>query len=148
MAAYLSTELGGSANQTAAPTGYRPKATVYGARVKRLRASFTLNAQATSDTLVVGNRPPGSVFAGIELTSSASLATSTLAIGTAANTGKYRPAAVFTTADTPTLVGTAALLAESDAGLAAEEQIICTIAVASLPASGTLVVDFYYSMPN
>ena len=30
MAAYLSTELGGSANQTSAPVGYKPRATVYG----------------------------------------------------------------------------------------------------------------------
>ena len=59
MAAYLSTELGGSANQTSAPTGYKPSATVYGARLRRLRGTFTYASQTTSDTLVVGTLPAG-----------------------------------------------------------------------------------------
>lgn len=148
MAAYLSTELGGSANQTAAPVGYKPRATVYGARVKRLRGSFTLASQTTSDTLVVGNLPAGATFAYGVLTASATLGTSTIAIGIAGTTGKYRAAATFTAADTPTLFGTAAQVGASDPALAADEQVIVTIATATLPSSGTLVVDLYYSMPN
>lgn len=146
MAAYLSTELGGSANQTAAPTGYKPAATVYGARLKRLRASFTLATQTTSDTLVIGNLPAGATFAFGKLTSSVSLGTSTIAIGITGTTGKYRAAAVFTATDTPTDFGTAATVAGSP--LSAEEQVFVTIATASLPASGTFVVDLYYSLPN
>lgn len=148
MAAYLSTELGGSANQTAAPVGYKPRASVYGARLKRLRGTFTLNAQGTSDTLVVGNLPVGATFALGVLTASATLGTSTLAIGIAGTTGKYRAAAVFTAADTPTNFGTAATIGAADPALTAEEQVIVTIGVAALPASGTLVVDLWYSMPN
>lgn len=149
MAAYLSTELGGSANQTAAPTGYRPRATVYGARLKRLRATFTLNTQTTSDTLVVGNLPAGATFAYGVSTASATLgASATVAIGTAGATGKYRAAAVHTAVDTPALFGTAATIGAADPALAAEETVIVTIAVASLPGSGTFVVDLYYSMPN
>jgi hypothetical protein len=148
MANYLSTELGGSANQTSAPVGYKPRATVYNARLKRLRATFTLNTQTTSDTLVVGNLPAGATFAFGNLTSSVSLSTSTVAVGIAGSTGKYRAAAVFTATDTPTPFGTAATVGAADPALAAEEQVIVTIATASLPASGTLVIDLFYSMPN
>jgi hypothetical protein len=148
MPAYLSTELGGSANQTAAPTGYKPRATVYNGRMKRLRASFTLATQTTSDTLVIGNLPAGAVFAFGHLVSSVSLGSSTLAIGIAGTTGKYRAAAVFTAVDTPTPFGVATQVAQSDAGLSADEQVFATIAAASLPASGTLVIDLYYSIPS
>ena len=148
MTAYLSTELGGSANQTAAPTGYKPRATVYGARLKRLRATFTLATQTTSDTLVVGNLPVGATFAFGVIVSSVSLGSSTLAIGITGTTNKYRAAAVFTAVDTPTLFGPASVIGAADPALAADEQVFATIAGASLPASGTIVIDLYYSMPN
>lgn len=146
MPAYLSTDLTGSANQTSAPVGYRPAATVVGGRLKRLRGSFTLATQTTSDTLVIGALPAGATFAYGVITSSVTLGTSTVAIGVNGTTGKYRAAAVFTAVDTPTTFGPAARAA--DAPLAAEETVFATIAVASLPASGTLVVDLYYSMPT
>lgn len=149
MAAYLSTELGGSANQTSAPVGYKPRATVYGARVKRLRGTFTLNTQTTSDTLVVGNLPAGATFAFGVITASATLgASATVAVGISGSTGKYRAAATFTSADTPTLFGTAATIGAADPALSAEEQVFVTIGTASLPGSGTLVIDLYYSLPN
>lgn len=149
MANYLSTELGGSANQTAAPVGYKPRATVYGARLKRLRASFTLNTQTTSDILVLGNLPAGSVFAYGVYNGSVTLGgTATLAIGITGTTGKYAAATAFTAANAPVLFGTVAQMAASDAGLPADEQVIATIAGASLPASGTITIDLYYSAPN
>ena len=150
MAAYLSAELSGTngasgSTLTTAPVGYKPRATVYGARLKRLRATFTLSATAvtTSDTLVVGNLPAGATFAFGVLTASA-----TLAIGTSGSTGKYRTAATFTTADTPTMFGNTAAVGAADPALSAEEQVIVTVGTASLPTSGTLVVDMYYSLPN
>lgn len=148
MPAYLSTEQAGSANQTAVPVGYKPRATVYGGRLKRLRATFTLATQTTSDTLVIGNLPAGGVFAFGKITSSVSLGTSTLAIGITGTTGKYRAAAVFTAVDTPTDFGIATQVAQSDAGLSADELVFATIGTASLPASGTLVIDLYYSIPS
>jgi hypothetical protein len=148
MAAYLSTELGGSANQTSAPVGYKPRASVYGGRLKRLRGTFTLASQATTDTLVVGNLPAGATFAFGVITASATLSTSTVAIGISGTTGKYRAAGTFTSADTPTLFGTAATIGATDPALTTEEQVFITIATAALPSSGTLVVDIYYSMPN
>jgi hypothetical protein len=146
MAAYLSTELGGSANQTAAPTGYKPVATVYQSRLKRLRATFTYASQATTDTLVVGNLPAGATFAYGVLTADTSSGSGTLAIGTAAATAKYKAAAAFTATDTPTLFGKAAPVVASP--LTADEQIIVTIGGAALPSSGNLAIDIYYSMPN
>lgn len=148
MATYLSTELGGSANQTAAPVGYKPRASVYNGRLKRLRATVTLASQATTDLLQLGNLPAGSVFAFGMINSSASLGSSTLAIGISGATGKYRAAATFTSTDTPTLFGLAVEAAASDAGLSTEQTVIGTIASAALPSSGTLVVDLYYSIPN
>lgn len=147
MAAYLSTELGGSANQTAAPTGYKPRATVYGGRLRRLRGTFTYNSQTTSDTLVVGNLPAGATFAFGVLTASASSGSTTLAIGITGSTAKYKAAAAFTTTDTPTMFGPAAVVGAADPALSAEEQVFVTLAAATAPASGTLVVDLYYSMP-
>lgn len=154
MATYLSAELSGvnaTANQTSAATGYKPKATVYNARLKRLRATFTLGSTAvtTSDTLTVGNLPAGATFAYGVLTASATMgASATLAIGNASSTGKYRSAATFTTADTPTMFGNTAAVGAADPGLSAEETVIVTVGTASLPTSGTLVVDLYYSLPS
>lgn len=150
MAAYLSNELAGTTTgtSTSAAVGYKPRASVYGGRLKRLRATITLATQTTSDTIAVGNLPAGAVFAYGMLTSTVSLSTATVAIGIAGTTGKYRAAATFTATDTPTLFGTAAQVSASDAGLSAEEAVIVTIGTASLPASGTLVVDLYYSTPN
>jgi hypothetical protein len=145
MAAYLSTELGGSANQTSAPVGYKPNASVYGARVRRLRATFTYASQAITDTLVVGTLPTGATFAYGVLTASASSGSTTLAIGTSDSTAKYRAAAAFTSTDAPTFFGKAAEVAASP--LSAEEEVIITLAAAAAPSSGTLVVDLYYSMP-
>lgn len=148
MAAYLSTELGGSANQTSAPVGYKPRATVYGARLKRMRGTFTYNTQTTSDTLTVGVLPAGATFAYGMITTSASTSTATLAVGISGSTAKYKAAAAVTTTDVPQLFGTAATVGASDPALSAEETVIVTIGTASLPGSGTLVVDLFYSMPS
>lgn len=149
MAQYLSNELAGTTTglTTAAAAGVRPSASVYGARLKRLRASITLASQTTSDTLLLGVLPAGATFAYGVLNTTASLGSATLAIGIAGTTGKYRAAGAFTTTDTPTFFGPAAQAALASP-LTAEESVIGTIAAANLPASGTLVVDLYYSMPS
>lgn len=150
MATYLSNELAGTSTglSTAAGVGYKPKASVYGGRLKRMRATITLASQATTDTLQLANLPAGAVFAFGVLNSDTSLGTSTLAIGITGTTGKYRAAATFTATDTPTFFGKAAEAAGSDNGASTETTVIGTIASAALPASGTLVIDLYYSSPN
>jgi hypothetical protein len=86
--------------------------------------------------------PRGARVLFLVLNASATMgASATLAIGIAGTTGKYRAAATFTAANTPTLVGLNATVAEP---LTAEEQILLTVAVASLPASGRLVISFVY----
>ena len=118
---------------------------VIGGRVRRYRAAITLASQATTDTIVIGRVPAGSVFAYGVINTDTSLSTSTVAIGATGATGKYRAAAVFTATNTPTVFGPAA--AAFAAPLTADEEVFITIAVAALPAAGNLVVDLYFSAP-
>lgn len=150
MAIYLSRELAGSntANQTTAPVGYRNRASSQLANLRRVRGTITLGTQTTSDTIVIGELPAGATFAYGILTSTVSLGSSTIAVGITGTTGKYRAAATFTATDTPTMFGTTATVGADDPALAANETVFITIAAASLPASGTLVVDLVYSYPN
>jgi len=152
MAQYLSNELAGTTTgltqEASVAAGHRTRATVYAAPLKRYRATINLATQTTSDTLLFARLNPGETFAYGVLTSTVSLGTSTLAVGIAGTTGKYRTAATFTATDTPTLFGNAAQVGAADPGLSAVESVIGTIAVASLPASGTLIVDIYVSSAN
>jgi len=116
------------------------------ARLRRFRATVNLASQASGDTVVLGDIPAGFVFAGGEMVASVSLGTATAAIGNASSAGKYRAAAVFTAVDTPTPFGTTAGF--SGAASTATERVILTVGTAALPASGTLVVDMYFSHPN
>lgn len=114
---------------------------VVGGRLRRYRATIALAGQVPGDTIVLNKLPAGSAFSHGMLTSSASLGSATVAVGIAGDAGKYRAAAVFTAADTPTAFGKAS--AVDDEPLAADETVILTIGAAALPASGTLVVDLY-----
>jgi len=124
----------------------KPSAGAYGARYRRYRASITLATQTTADNILLAVIPAGSIFAGGTLTSSASLGTAVIAIGTSqvhATNGQLRPAGTFTTVEVPTNFGTSAAL--SQAALSSDTRIYLTIATASLPAAGTLVADLYYT---
>ena len=117
---------------------------VQGGRVRRFRATITLASQADGDTVVLAQVPAGYAFAYGILNASATLSTSTIAIGIAGTAAKYRAAAVFTAA-APTLFGIST--AVDDAPLTAQEVVILTNTTAALPASGTLIVDLYFSAP-
>ena len=73
----------------------------------------------------------------------ASLGCSTVAIGIAGTTGKYRAAATFTATNTPTLFG---VTAGTGSGIATDEVVFLTIAAATLPSSGTLRVTVFYML--
>jgi hypothetical protein len=118
----------------------------YGARLKRFRATVNLAAQAAGSTFVLADIPAGHIFAGGEVTTDTSLSTATVAIGTAASASKYASAQTLTAVNAPALIGNVAQLIA--APFTANERVILTTAVASLPASGTLVVDLYFSHPN
>ena len=124
---------------------------VDGASSRTIRATYHLNASgaalANGDTLYIGTRPKGSIYRGHRITCGVSLGSSTLAIGVAGTTGKYRAAAVFTAVDTPTSVGLAARLADDP--LADAEDMIVTFAAADLPTSDFwLVIETHYSTEN
>lgn len=121
-----------------------------GGNVRVYREVIALTGQTTADTIVVAFPSKGEAFLKGVLTASVSLGTSTIAIGVAGSTGKYRAAGAFTAVDTPTLFGNAAAMGTPAANppvtkLAADETVFITIAVANLPASGTLVVDLYFA---
>ena len=120
------------------PTVAAPRRPVDQGAVQQLsvvRRTFTLSTQTTSDTLNL-TLPAGFRPTMLRLDPSATLGSSQLAIGVAGTTGKYRAAAVLTA---PSL---APLPLGASAKLDAPEEVIVTITVASLPASGTLTVEF------
>lgn len=139
MTVFYSTEL---ASIAATPV-VKAASAGYGARLIRFRASITLATQTTSDTIVVAIVPAGYAFAFGIITTDTSLGSSTVAIGITGTVALYKAAAVFTATDTPTFFGKAAAIAQ--ATLTADQTIFITIAAASLPASGQLVVDMYFS---
>ena len=117
---------------------------VQGGRIRRFRATIALASQADGDTVVLAQVPAGYAFAYGILNASATLGSSTIAVGIAGTAAKYRAAAVFTAA-APTLFGVST--AADDAPLAAQEVVILTNTTAALPSSGTLIVDLYFSAP-
>ena len=154
MAKFYSTEF-----RNAGDVPFRPPGdAAYGARERCYRATISLDVPAlssttagaviaTTDTVSLGVRPAGTRFLGGKITSSVSLGTSTIAIGTAASPAKYKAAAVFTAVDTPTLFGNAAAMAAVET--LADEEIIMTIAVANLPttAGARLMIDMEFVAP-
>ena len=95
----------------------------------------------TSDTLEVGVIPKGAVFLYGVISNTATLATSTVALGITGSVAKYRAALIKTTI-LPEVFGVGAALG---AVTTAEETVFATIAVASLPTSGTLSVSIFYA---
>ncbi|MBX9697870.1 MAG: hypothetical protein K2X74_00480 [Acetobacteraceae bacterium] len=114
-----------------------------GAPVRFAGAVFTCATDAAGTYTAPIRLPRGARVLGLILNSSVTLGgIATIAIGIAGAAGKYRAAATYTPVDTLTLVGlNAALLVP----LAAEEQILLTVAAASLPASGRFFFGFLYT---
>jgi hypothetical protein len=103
-------------------------------------AVVTLASQATTDTIVVGVLPKGSILLYGVMNNSATLGSSTVAIGITGTTGKYRAAAVKTTT-TPEVFGVGGNLGVL---LTADETVFITIAAADFPASGALSISLVY----
>lgn len=140
MAQYLSNELAGTTTglTTAAAAGVKPAANVYGARVKNFRATITFASQASASTFVLATIPAGYAFLNGSVAVDTSTGSATFAIGTAASAAKYRAQAALTSTATPTAFGLGNAYAGAYTG---DEVVILTTAAASLPASGTMVVD-------
>jgi hypothetical protein len=123
----------------------QPDSALQGGKVRVLQATFNLAlaAQANNDVLTLGQIPANARIKSIKMTSSVSLATSTVAIGIAGTVAKYRAAAVFTTVDVPTIVGPGAV-AKAAAANSVAETLIATVTTAALPAAGTLMFEVEY----
>lgn len=118
----------------------------YAARERVFRGTITLNSQASGDTIVVADLPAGYLFAGGTITTSVTLGTSTLSLGGTAGATAYAPATTYTAPNAPTNIGSAAAMAAS--ALTATDRLYLTVGAASLPASGTMVVQVYATLPN
>lgn len=115
----------------------------YGGKIRRYTATITLGSQvAGTDWFLLARLRAGEKFIEGRITSSVTLGSAVVAIGTNAthaSNGQFRAAAAFTTADTPTLFGLAS--AKAGARLTADTDVFMTWASANLPASGTLVIE-------
>lgn len=115
-----------------------------GGRVRVAMAEFTCATDVVGTYVAPIVLPKGArVICGFMNASATMGASATIAIGITGTTGKYRAAATYTSSDTFTLLGLSAVVGEE---LTAAEQIIMTVAVASLPAAGKLVIGFFYSL--
>lgn len=112
-----------------------------GAKVRCIRATVTLSAQANGDQIVLGHLPQGASFKFGILNASSSLGTATVEIGTDSDADKYKASAVFTTVNTPVLFGVLNTEVIGPGG----EDVVLKIGTAALPASGTLLADIYYT---
>lgn len=111
-----------------------------GGHLRSAIAEFTAASDAVGTYTVPIRIPRGAYVRGMWMNASVTMgASATIAIGITGATGKYRAAAVFTTTDSNVF---SALNAAMGVALAAEEQIIMTVAVAALPASGRLLIGF------
>lgn len=115
---------------------------VQGGHVRVYREKIALNAQPTTDTIVLAFPTVGETFLYGVLTTDTSLGSSQISIGIAGTTAKYKALGAFTATDTPTFFGKASA---QSAKLAADETVFMTIGTAALPGSGTLIVDLYFS---
>lgn len=134
----------------------KPSDPAYGGRLFRFRSVLNLAAIATgtfgstqagmptADWTQLAIIPAGYVFDYGVITSSVTLSTAVIAIGTSpthASNGQLRAAATFTAVDTPTFFGLAS--AQAAAAYATDTPIYLTAATAAVPSSGTLVIDLY-----
>ncbi len=120
-----------------------------GAKERLIRETLDLTAMATAgttpqsgDLVYLGRLPVGAYFSSVGLTTDTSLAAATVSVGSATSPAKYKPAAVFTTTDTPTSFAPTA--AKAQAALTAYEEVYATIGAAALPSTGKLVFEIRY----
>lgn len=109
------------------------KREIWNTKLVGFEAKVLFNAQAAADDDKLFVLPIGFRFLFGMLTATATLGgAATIAIGITGTTGKYRTAAIHTTANLPVLFGNAAA---RNAVLTAEETIRATYAAAALPSN-------------
>lgn len=124
-------------------TGEKAHAKDVTGKVRVFRESVALASQAAASIIRVGQLPQGARFLYGILTTTVSLGSTTIKIGTAANDDAMRAAGTFTSANAPTFFGHTDAMALDVTG---ETDVILTTAAATAPASGTLYVQLFYSV--
>lgn len=126
-----------------------PNAIANGGKQRTYGDTITLASQASGKKIAVARIPVQSSIVGFTIITDTSLSTATLSIGDMNSATQYAAAATFTATDTPTRTGKAVahmtpITSGYDAttGLASTSftDIVLTVGVAALPASGNLVV--------
>lgn len=138
-----------------APAAAKPtvkrSANAISAKLRRTITTFVCDGTgcggaAAASRLMLPVVPKGARGIKHRITVSATLGTTTLALGITGTTAKYAAAATYTNADTPVSIAKAANLA---AELTADEQQFLTTAVAALPNGGEkIVVETEYTLAN
>lgn len=122
-----------------------PNAAYAQGRLKRSRNTIVMASQLAADIIKCLPLPIGMVFAFGIINASATLGSTTLKIGYSGTTEAYRADATFTAA-VATMFGLSPE-ADNDPSTSVIEPLI-TVGTATMPSSGTLVVDFYYSQAS
>jgi len=117
---------------------------VQGARRHRYRATIALTAQVTGDILIAIPQI-GEVFEGARTVASATLGSTTFGIIGLTSGNTYVATGQTSTGTTPVSYATPAALALP--ALVQADRIVLRTAAATLPGSGTLVVDLFFSQP-
>ena len=117
----------------------------HGGKVRVLSDVVTYATQTTSDTIVVGGGrlPIGAQVLYVLMTTDTTTGSATLALGITGTVAKYKAAGAITTTNVPQIFCPAAAQLTA---ITTEEQLFLTIAGASLPGSGTLTVQVFYSL--
>jgi hypothetical protein len=107
--------------------------------VEKFDLSKATVAKVVADKLLVANIPAGHAILSINVRSTVSLTTSTLAFGDGTTANKFGTAAVYGT--TPEVDKEYLKTSEKGEPLAADTNLWATIAVADLPGAGIVVVE-------
>lgn len=117
----------------------------FSARVRVFRATIPLTGQAVGDTIVLGDIPAGYIFHYAVLNASVTLGTATLDL-TLEGSVELAPPTGLTAASSPAVV--ASIASDSAEALTKQTRAYATVMSEALPASGTLVIDMFWSDPN
>lgn len=131
-----------AAQMTKLDAGTAPAPGFVDGTVRCFAETITFASQASGDTIEIARLPKGAVPLYGVLSTDTSTGTATVSIGISGTAAKYKAAAAHTTTDTPALFGKTAAM---NVALTAEETVIATIGTAALPASGTMLITFFYA---
>ena len=144
-----------SATTTAIDAGKPAPVFSNGGRLKFFQETFTFAAQAAGEVFLLFDLPAGFLpFYWWYYLSVSAGGTATLAVGTAASTGRWRAAAIATTIDAPVFFGVSANMMANSGGFAgvgaltAKERVQVLTAAAALPASGFMRIGVAGSLSD